>query len=65
VTHQKIQDKDAASDTGETGTATSPEPSPPEQTPFERFEEFARKVVSVPKTEIDRREKAYRETRKS
>lgn len=27
--------------------------------PFERFKQFAKKVISVPKSEIDRREKAY------
>jgi hypothetical protein len=40
----------------------SPDP-PTEKTPFQRFEEFARKVVSVPKAEIDERERAYREKR--
>jgi hypothetical protein len=42
----------------------SPSPDPltaPPQTPFERFEEFARKVVSVPKAEMDERERAYRD----
>lgn len=37
---------------------------PTAPTPFERFEEFARKVLSVPKAEIDERERAYRENRK-
>lgn len=41
----------------------TPDPTPPE-TPFQRFEEFARKVLSVPKAEIDERERAYRESRK-
>lgn len=36
---------------------------PPPPTAFERFEEFARKVVSVPKAEIDERERAYQERR--
>ena len=36
---------------------------PPEPSPFERFEAFARKVISVPKAEIDERERAYREDR--
>jgi hypothetical protein len=31
---------------------------------FERFRQFAQKVVSVPKTEIDRRESEYRKHRK-
>ena len=34
------------------------------QTQFEKFREFTRKVVSVPKTVIDRREKEYKEARK-
>lgn len=40
-------------------------PDPPQsETPFQRFEEFARKVLSVPKAEIDKREREYRENRK-
>jgi hypothetical protein len=35
-----------------------------EPTPFEKFREFTRKVVSVPKAEIDRREKEYQSERK-
>jgi hypothetical protein len=31
-----------------------------DRTPFERFEEFARKVISVPKTVIDERDRAAR-----
>lgn len=31
---------------------------------FERFEEFARKIISVPKKEIDRREREYQEQKK-
>lgn len=55
------KEKDAVNE----GTGNvSPDPSPPEQTPFERFEEFARRVVSVPKGELDERERAYREDRK-
>jgi hypothetical protein len=38
---------------------------PPEPSSFERFEEFARKVVSVPKATIDERERAYRESRRN
>jgi hypothetical protein len=33
-------------------------------TSFEKFVEFTRKVVSVPKSEIDKREKEYKESRK-
>jgi hypothetical protein len=35
-----------------------------EPTPFEKFREFVRKVVSVPKSEIDRREVEYKRMRK-
>jgi hypothetical protein len=31
---------------------------------FEKFREFTRKVVSVPKTEIDKREAEYQKMRK-
>lgn len=41
----------------------SPDP-PSSQTPFERFEAFARKVLSVPKAELEKRERAYQESRK-
>ncbi len=36
-----------------------------EETPFERFERLVRKVVSVPKTEIDRREAEWKKLRKA
>lgn len=39
------------------------EPKP--TTEADRFRAFAKKVVSVPKAEIDRREKAYQEERKA
>jgi len=46
-------------------TEKLPTPDPPQaETPFQRFEAFARKVLSVPKAEIDRRDKAFRERRK-
>ena len=35
-----------------------------QETPFDKFREFARKVISVPKSEIDRREKEYKKARK-
>lgn len=35
--------------------------TPAAPSPFEAFEAFARKVVSVPKTVIDRRERVYKE----
>lgn len=34
-------------------------------TDAERFRAFAQQIVSVPKTEIDRRAKAYQKTRKA
>jgi hypothetical protein len=53
-------DKDADPEKAGKGSA-SPDPlSPPPQTPFERFEEFARKVVSVPKSEVEARDREYR-----
>jgi hypothetical protein len=54
-----VTPKEKEEDGGEP-RAESPEPPPPEQTPFQRFEEFARKVISVPKSAIDERERAYR-----
>jgi len=35
------------------------------ESPFEKFREFTKKVVSVPKTEIDRREAEYQKSRKN
>jgi hypothetical protein len=32
-------------------------------TPFEKFRSFAQKIVSVPKSEIDRRETEYKKSR--
>ncbi len=34
------------------------------ETPFEKFRQFTKKIVSVPKAEIDRREQAYKKARK-
>jgi len=36
----------------------------PSETPFEKFRKFTKKIVSVPKAEIDRREVEYQKTRK-
>ena len=36
---------------------------PKNETPFEKFMEFTKKIVAVPKSEIDRREKAYKKAR--
>lgn len=33
-------------------------------TQFEKFKQFTQKILSVPKSEIDRREKEYRNLRK-
>lgn len=35
----------------------------PDPTPFEKFQQFAKKVLSVPKAEIDRRENDYKKQR--
>jgi hypothetical protein len=51
------KEKDAGSGEPE---ANSPDSPSPEQTPFQRFEEFARRVISVPRAEIEERERAYR-----
>ncbi len=40
-----------------------PERPPPGQTPFERFTEFARRIIAVPKSEVAEREREYREGR--
>ncbi|MGO8741174.1 MAG: hypothetical protein ACLQUR_02095 [Limisphaerales bacterium] len=32
-------------------------------TPFEKFRRFTKKIVAVPKTEIDRREQEYKKVR--
>ena len=37
----------------------------PDEKAFERFRRLARKVVSVPKSEVDRRAKEWREARKT
>jgi hypothetical protein len=56
VTHH--DGKDAVPERAE---KESPDPPASAQTPFQRFEEFARKVVSVPRSEMDERERAYRD----
>lgn len=38
--------------------------SPSSESPFQRFEEFARRIISVPKADIDERERAYKGSRK-
>ena len=41
-----------------------PEPTPKQPSEWEKFLAFTKKVVSVPKSEIDRRERAYKAERK-
>lgn len=43
-------------------TGRSPDPRPPdgERSPFERFEDVLRKVVAVPKSEIDKKRRTER-----
>ncbi len=36
---------------------------PPERTPFEKFSDLTRRVLSVPKSEIEERERAYKDRR--
>ena len=36
---------------------------PPERTPFEKFSDLTRRVLSVPKAEIDERERSFKERR--
>jgi hypothetical protein len=36
----------------------------PAPSPFERFDELLRRVVAVPKSELDKREAAYKRQRK-
>lgn len=38
--------------------------TPKTETPFEKFREFTKKIVAVPKSEIDRRESEYQKMRK-
>jgi hypothetical protein len=59
-------------DGGEAGRGNPAPPSPSlpsaessEQTPFERFVEFARKIVAVPKSEIDEQERIYKSQRRT
>jgi hypothetical protein len=35
-------------------------PDKPDLSPFERFREFARRIIAVPKAEIDKEEAKYR-----
>lgn len=37
--------------------------TPPERTPFEKFADLTRRVLSVPKSEIDERERDFKERR--
>jgi len=44
-------------------SATPPPPKPDSLTPFERFSDFARRIIAVPKSEIDEQARLYRERR--
>jgi hypothetical protein len=46
-------------------SSSLPSPDSSEQTPFERFVEFARKIVAVPKSEIDEQERIYKSQRRT
>ena len=37
----------------------------PEPTPFQRFDALMRRIIRVPKAEVDRRETEWRENRKA
>jgi hypothetical protein len=39
-------------------------PTQPDVTPFERFRDFARRIIAVPKAEIDKQEAEYQRQRK-
>ena len=39
------------------------EPAPAEPTPFEKFRDFARRIIAVPKSEADRQEEEWRKQR--
>lgn len=54
--------KSKGEDDAKAGRA-GPDP-PPSPTQFERFEEFARRIVSVPKAEIQEQERLYQERRR-
>jgi hypothetical protein len=38
----------------------SPDPKPDDRTPFQRFEDVLRKVVAVPKSEVDKKRREAR-----
>jgi len=38
---------------------------PKEETPFEKFQRIAQKIVSVPKAEIDKREKKWKKAKQT
>jgi hypothetical protein len=46
---------------GKAERANPDPPLPPGATPFERFEDFAKKIISVPKSEVQEQERLYRE----
>jgi hypothetical protein len=57
--------KDAAGGKARRGSDELPPLPPLPSTPtFDRFVDFARKIVNVPKSEIDEQERLYQERRK-
>jgi hypothetical protein len=43
--------------------APAADPPTPAQTPFEQFAEFTRKVLAVPRSELEEQERVYKEKR--
>ncbi len=46
------------------GHQMNKKPTKPDVTPFERFRDFARGIIAVPKAEIDKQEAEYQRQRK-
>jgi hypothetical protein len=62
VTHLDPNGKDAGNGGAEEKDKAGSDP-PVSPTPYERFEEFARRVISVPRAEVEERERVYKEGR--
>jgi hypothetical protein len=66
VTHAKDADGGKAGRANpDPPSPSAPSPDASEQTPFERFVDFARKIVAVPKAEIDEQERIYQSQRRT
>jgi hypothetical protein len=63
LTKPSAKDGDAAK-TGGRDSSDSPSVAS-EQTPYERFVDFARKIIAVPKSELQEQERLYREHRQA